>query len=589
MGVDKKYEKLRRKTTKSQEKMEKKRVRETSEFDDTAVLVSSSSSCSHSNSSTEDEVDLTQPSTSRPRGTPQRKKRKIMDENLLSLLDVAKVSDRAASLIMIPTIANVGKDPEEYNVSYSSIRRARQKSREKFSENLKKQFQTDKPLIIHWDGKLLEDITGNEVVDRLPVLISGSGEDQLLGVPKIDRGTGRHTANAVYQQIIDWNLNNQVKGMCFDTTASNTGRKNGACILLEQKLEKDLLWYPCRHHVLEIMLEAVVSPALQASSGPDIPLFKKFKANWNNIDQTSYDILDNFSTVDKHEMIKFATRKLNEIQPRDDYRELLELTIVLLGGTGTTEIKFKKPGAYHRARWMAKVIYSVKIFMFKKQFKLSKKEESNLRDICCFAVSIYIKHWFSATCAASAPRNDLNLLKSLQNYKNTNEKIANAALGKIKNHLWYLSEEMVALAFFDEGTSFDTKTKMQQALTKSSEAEPPKKTSIEIDSIDEKQMEDFVTENTKSFFQTLGLCSSFLSKPVEDWPQEESFWVSFEAVKHMKVVNDIAERGVKLIEEYNKLITKDEQQKQYLLRVVSEYRKKLPNKAKKTIISLTKQ
>jgi hypothetical protein len=163
MGVDKKYEKLRRKTTKSQEKMEKKRVRETSEFDDTAVLVSSSSSCSHSNSSTEDEVDLTQPSTSRPRGTPQRKKRKIMDENLLSLLDVAKVSDRAASLIMIPTIANVGKDPEEYNVSYSSIRRARQKSREKFSENLKKQFQTDKPLIIHWDGKLLEDITGNEV------------------------------------------------------------------------------------------------------------------------------------------------------------------------------------------------------------------------------------------------------------------------------------------------------------------------------------------------------------------------------------------------------------------------------------------
>ena len=43
---------------------------------------------------------------------------------------------------------------------------------------------------VHWHGKLLEDITGNETVDRLPILISGSGKEQLLGVPKIDRGTG---------------------------------------------------------------------------------------------------------------------------------------------------------------------------------------------------------------------------------------------------------------------------------------------------------------------------------------------------------------------------------------------------------------
>ena len=57
----------------------------------------------------------------------------------------------------------------------------------------------------------------------------------------------------------------------------------------------------------------------------------------------------------------------------------------------------------------------------------------------------------------------------------------------------------------------------------------------------------------------------------------------------MKVVNDIAERGMKLIEDNNKIITNDEQQKQYLLQVVSNYRKKLPDKTKKTLISLTKQ
>ena len=126
-----------------------------------------------------------------------------MNKNLVSSLDVAKISDRSASLILKPTIANVGRDPEDYSTSYSAICRARQKERENISENLSKNYETDKPLIIHWDGKLLEDITGNEVVDRLPVLISGSGENQLLGVPKIDHGTGKDSANAVHQAVSD--------------------------------------------------------------------------------------------------------------------------------------------------------------------------------------------------------------------------------------------------------------------------------------------------------------------------------------------------------------------------------------------------
>jgi hypothetical protein len=444
-------------------------------------------------------------------------------------------------------------------------------------------------LTVHWDGKILEDITGNEVVDRLPVLISGSGENQLLSVPKIDHGTGKDSANAVHQAVSDWNLTDKVKGMCFDTTASNTGRKNGACVLLEQKMEKDLLWFPCRHHITELILEAAVSPTLQPSSGPDIQLFKRFKTNWKMLDLTTFDRLENYPQQEKEKIIAFASRQMNEQQPRDDYKELLELTIILLGGIPSTGIKFKKPGAYHRARWMAKLIYSMKIFMFKKQFKITAKEEKGLTEICWFSVSIYIKHWFSAPSAASAPRNDLCLLKNLNNYKTTNEQLANTVLQKFMNHLWYLSEELIALAFFDDEISHDTKQKMKEALTLPSDPDPPKKTKIDIETIEQKQLEDFVTANTMSFFKILGLSSSFLNKPVEDWPLEESFWIAKNVVTHMKVVNDIAERGVKLIEDYNKIITNDEQQKQYLLQVVSNYRKKLPDKTNKNLISLTKQ
>jgi hypothetical protein len=45
----------------------------------------------------------------------------------------------------------------------------------------------------------------------------------------------------------------------------------------------------------------------------------------------------------------------------------------------------------------------------------------------------------------------------------------------------------------------------------------------------------------------------------------------------MRVVNDIAERGLALMEEYNKLYTTNEEQKQYLLLLVKQYRNKCPD------------
>ena len=55
---------------------------------------------------------------------------------------------------------------------------------------------------------------------------------------------------------------------------------------------------------------------------------------------------------------------------------------------------------------------------------------------------------------------------------------------------------------------------------------------------------------------------------------------------NMKVTNDLAERGVKLMEEYNKIHTNDEQQKQYLLQIVKKFSSSLPDKNKKTIMLL---
>ena len=78
-----------------------------------------------------------------------------------------------------------------------------------------------------------------------------------MGIPKLMSGTGDQIAVAVVECLEDWNIKDSVKAMWFDTTASNTGRKKGACVAIEAKLNRNLLCFTCRHHVNEIIVSDV--------------------------------------------------------------------------------------------------------------------------------------------------------------------------------------------------------------------------------------------------------------------------------------------------------------------------------------------
>lgn len=506
---------------KRQEAFERRKTKEEADKrsrEERIILTSSSSEAED----TIDDRDHDEVVRGVPLPTRKRKRRQLnlMDDKLTVSLDVAKLSDRRAAVVITPVLQRLGHDPAEYNVSYSSIRRERIKHRKNIAEGLKADFAPTVPLTIHWDGKLLPDITGKETVDRLPILVSGEGVDQLLSVPKMLSGTGQAAATAVYKASAAWGICDQIKAMGFDTTSVNTGRLNGACILLEQKFQKDLLWLACRHHMLEIMLEAVVINSLGPSKGPEITLFKRFQTNWPYIDQTTYQtmssehqIVNELADVSK-EMVTFAHDQLIRFQPGDDYRELLELTIIFLGEVPVKGVSFKAPAELHRARWMAKVIYSFKIWMFRGQFRLTASEEKGLKQICIFAVRLYIRAWFTAP---SAPRHDLQLLKHIHSYPNV--QISQIALKKFQRHLWYLSEELIALAFFDEEVSHETKHKMVCALETPGTDNPLKRSVVDASTIQLKALEDLVSENTRRFFDITGLPSDFLIKDPSAWEE----------------------------------------------------------------------
>ena len=50
----------------------------------------------------------------------------------------------------------------------------------------------------------------------------------------------------------------------------------------------------------------------------------------------------------------------------------------------------------------------------------------------------------------------------------------------------------------------------------------------------------------------------------------------------LTVTNDTAERGVAIIQEYNGLLSKTEEQTQFILQVVKEHRKLFPNALKRS-------
>src|SRR6218665_4194840 len=126
------------------------------------------------------------PSTSKPR---VRGKVNLITPEVATALDPSNTSDRKAVYIF-SAMASSGQlqcNTEDVVICPSAIRRARMKHCEVFSAEVKATFDTVVPLILHWDGKIIEDFTspGKKKVDRLLILVTGENVVKLLSVPKL--------------------------------------------------------------------------------------------------------------------------------------------------------------------------------------------------------------------------------------------------------------------------------------------------------------------------------------------------------------------------------------------------------------------
>lgn len=394
-----------------------------------------------------------------------------------------------------------------------------------------------------------------------------------------------------------WGAAEKIEAMCFDTTAVNTGSLKGACIILQQLLEKDLLYLACRHHVLELVLKEVFLCKMGKTNAPQPDIFREFQKEWSKFDKTKFKtvqadehIFKKINQLDK--ISQFLQHELKNRHPRDDYKEFIHLCLIYLGQLPSDKISFRIPGAIHHARWMAKAIYCLKIYLFRDQFTMTKPLKKSIEDICLFIVNVYVKAWFNAPKPNIAPNQDLQLLKALVDYKKIDKDIADNALSKFSNHLWYLNPEQIGLSFFDDDLERTVKIRMINNLNSGKDKDGPnpsdrvvkaKLDSLEIHGILNKDVDYFVSSRTLNFFRRFDINTDFLDSDPDLWGDDPHYLRGKKIVNGLRVVNDTAERGVKLIQDFNTFLTKDEQQRQCLLQVVSECRNLFPDTLKATI------
>lgn len=586
-SIDKKLEKTKERSLKRKQRAEELRQKAaecnalTSVVSSQELVLDSSFSSTSSAASTiqnkqEEDFVVTLPKSKSATSDSVALASGIFTQHVTSALDRNKITDREAVRLIIPLSAALGCNPASLPISRSSIRRARKKARMEFSANIKETFEPTYPLVIHWDGKLLPDITGNKKVERLPILVSGNGFEKLLGVPKLTAGTGENMSDAVFDAMEQWNVTNQVQAMSFDTTASNTGAKKGACALLEAKTGRGLLWLACRHHMFEIMLSKVFTLCFGPSSSPEIPLFKRFRVAWDTFSREQYDCLDLISSAEQFAestLESLTTALASEKQVRDDYNELIELTMIVLKKP-PARIHWRSPGPIHHARWMAKLLYAMKIFLFKSNsnvFKLTKREEKQIIRFVSFGALIYTKVWIEAPLAADAPINDLQLWKRLKSYETIDSEISVAARGVLERHLWYLSDELVAFALFSNRVSCKEKMAIVQRMDVEGSSRLVRGNSDKLST--EATLEAFASQRTLQTLAILKINDTFLQLPAETWGDNDDYLQGKSCIRNLRVVNDTAERGVKLFEDYNTILTKNEEEKQFILQVVEHNRK----------------
>ena len=368
--------------------------------------------------------------------TPPNKRIKLdgIPEDVLLVAEKGQTSIRIITQIISTFLKSKGEDLDEYNLSCMTTLRRQSSVREnKAAEIIEDQLSNIHQIrTLHWDGKIIKSLNHvGKDSEHVAVLLTGTcGKEVLLSIIDIvGQSTAENETKHILEVLRNYKINlSNIAALVFDTTALNTGNKQGIVVRLEAEFGRSLLQLGCRHHIYELVGGASCSVIYGSTTGPKEPVFQKLIEHWDSLDLINYSKIK----LPRHQrelsllvkqivpFLKDWLKNSSKSKLRHDYLELATLLLIFLGGTLPESMKnatIKAPGAIHHARWMSKALYTLKIALFRQQLIGIYKAEQ-LEDISRLAIFLsvfYTKAWLTCTSASDAPYNDFELMKKLLN------------------------------------------------------------------------------------------------------------------------------------------------------------------------------
>ena len=255
-----------------------------------------------------------------------------------------------------------------------------------------------------------------------------------------------------------------------------------------------------------------------------------------------------------------TTEKVKQIAltfPTDDYKEFLELGLLILGGTPEWKKgwshSIQRPGADSHARWMFKAIYTLKLILLQHQFPDISWHKKKLEKMTFFILFAYMESWFASSFLFSAAQNDLLLHQRLLKFSKFHNKLSQVGLLVLQCHTWHLTEELVPLSFFSNNVSIEVQNILAQKIS----TLPASDHSIQKPSLPvitaKSSLPDYIGPRSTVLFSILGISHSYPAEP--DWRQNLSYEQVKTAVTKLTPVNDSCERALALATKFNGSIT----------------------------------
>ena len=481
----------------------------------------------------------------------------LKSPKVVSLATRMKLSPAQQAAFTQAIIEESGGDTSKVSVSYATADRSRRTVSEEIAKAVQNSWVPPKFASIHWDSKLMLSQAKHTSEERLVVAVGNQNDVKILGVPAYQPGTDQRSgdiiAQATIQLLQSWNCVGSIVNMTFDTTASNTGHVSAACITLQQSTGRALLWSACRHHVGVVILTQIFNDLnIETSRSAEYTVFSRFKKNFDTVPHGSNETLSAFdksflandaetlSLITHWQENTVAAAEVLVHHQREDYKEFTELCLLYLdNGDNSRSFNFRRPGAVHKARWMAKVLYAIKMVLLENQISLlprgtitTSTQPQKLRSFVTFICLIYSRWWMTSSSAVDAPWHDLCLYQDLVKYAQVNPGISASGLKALNRHLWYLCSEMIPVALFSDTVPKDELQYLAERLLMMQPGDDvtiprnrfgtgfgkPKFPTITSTT----RLGDLITDDSWFIFRLLEMDTEFLNHDVQAWPGRPS-------------------------------------------------------------------